>query len=390
MSKFINLHVIQSVPVNCMNRDDVGNIKTAIFGGVTRARVSSQCWKRNIREVLQEKISEIAYRSDRFPDYIFQKLVGKGMNPELAFNSIVKVFGEMISKKATEMFKSEEIKTEGAIEEKNNEEVVEENGKKKKGKKEKVNKRYIFKQENYNPEEFRTDTLLFFSEMEIDHIVDQILSSNENLSNIVEIISNAKDEESDKMGVQVALFGRMVAKADNLNVEASSSYAHAITTHEISMETDYFTALDDLKTSQGAGHLNVSSFTSGVFYRHMVLNVDTLKKNLKVLSDEKLIELIEKWIVSCVEAFPKGKQTSFESRTLPSYILVEVVENPLSLANAFEVPVSENGGHVNESINVLKEHRNTLYETFGIKVLNSIEIPNAKISDLKDFVSKSL
>ena len=51
--KLIELHMLQSFPVSCLNRDDVGAPKTAVFGGVTRARISSQCLKRAIRELAQ-------------------------------------------------------------------------------------------------------------------------------------------------------------------------------------------------------------------------------------------------------------------------------------------------------------------------------------------------
>ena len=52
--KLIELHILQSFPVSCLNRDDVGAPKTATFGGVNRARISSQCLKRAIRELAQE------------------------------------------------------------------------------------------------------------------------------------------------------------------------------------------------------------------------------------------------------------------------------------------------------------------------------------------------
>ena len=51
--KLIELHILQSFPVSCLNRDDVGAPKTAVFGGVNRARISSQCLKRAIREHAQ-------------------------------------------------------------------------------------------------------------------------------------------------------------------------------------------------------------------------------------------------------------------------------------------------------------------------------------------------
>ena len=53
MNKFTNFrvefHILQSFPVSCLNRDDVGAPKSALIGGVERARVSSQCWKRAVR-----------------------------------------------------------------------------------------------------------------------------------------------------------------------------------------------------------------------------------------------------------------------------------------------------------------------------------------------------
>ena len=55
---FLDLHVIQSVPPNCLNRDDTGSPKTAIYGGVRRARVSSQSWKRAMRIMFQDYFDE--------------------------------------------------------------------------------------------------------------------------------------------------------------------------------------------------------------------------------------------------------------------------------------------------------------------------------------------
>jgi CRISPR system Cascade subunit CasC len=45
----IEIHLIQNHSPSNLNRDDLGAPKTCIFGGVTRARISSQCLKRSIR-----------------------------------------------------------------------------------------------------------------------------------------------------------------------------------------------------------------------------------------------------------------------------------------------------------------------------------------------------
>ena len=55
---YVDFHVLQTVPPSCVNRDDTGSPKTAIYGGVTRARVSSQAWKRAMRLKFQDILSQ--------------------------------------------------------------------------------------------------------------------------------------------------------------------------------------------------------------------------------------------------------------------------------------------------------------------------------------------
>ena len=47
---FLDIHAIQTLPPSNMNRDDTGSPKTAQYGGVRRSRVSSQSWKKAMRE----------------------------------------------------------------------------------------------------------------------------------------------------------------------------------------------------------------------------------------------------------------------------------------------------------------------------------------------------
>ena len=46
MSRFLQLHLLTFFPPANLNRDDLGRPKTAIVGGVTRLRLSSQALKR--------------------------------------------------------------------------------------------------------------------------------------------------------------------------------------------------------------------------------------------------------------------------------------------------------------------------------------------------------
>ena len=57
---YIDFHVLQTVPPSCVNRDDTGSPKTAVYGGVNRARVSSQAWKRAMRILFEEDLLDPA------------------------------------------------------------------------------------------------------------------------------------------------------------------------------------------------------------------------------------------------------------------------------------------------------------------------------------------
>ena len=61
---YIDIHAIQTLPPSNINRDDAGNPKNAIYGGVRRARVSSQSWKRAIRQYfIREAPENLGIRS---------------------------------------------------------------------------------------------------------------------------------------------------------------------------------------------------------------------------------------------------------------------------------------------------------------------------------------
>src|SRR5437764_14449747 len=79
--QFVELHVIQSFAPSNLNRDDVGAPKSCVFGGVPRARISSQCLKRTAREFVRDmgllEPQHLAQRSRRFvTERLVDALVG--------------------------------------------------------------------------------------------------------------------------------------------------------------------------------------------------------------------------------------------------------------------------------------------------------------------------
>lgn len=97
--------------------------------------------------------------------------------------------------------------------------------------------------------------------------------------------------------------------------------AHAISTHKVAVEFDYFTAVDDLQPSSeiGASMIGTVEFNSACFYRYANVNAKLLLDNLG--GDEKLgRKTIEAFIRSSVAAIPTGKQNSMAAQNPPSFV----------------------------------------------------------------------
>ena len=73
---FLDVHVIQTVPPSCVNRDDTGSPKTCVYGGVRRARVSSQSWKHAVRNYFAEdfKGQDLGIRTKRVIEMIASRI----------------------------------------------------------------------------------------------------------------------------------------------------------------------------------------------------------------------------------------------------------------------------------------------------------------------------
>ena len=64
MKTIIEIHALQNFAPSNLNRDDTGAPKDALFGGTRRARVSSQCLKRSVRQYFQGLVDQNALASD--------------------------------------------------------------------------------------------------------------------------------------------------------------------------------------------------------------------------------------------------------------------------------------------------------------------------------------
>lgn len=306
MSLFLEFHLIQNFAPSNLNRDDTGAPKDAIFGGQRRARVSSQCFKRSIRmtaaahDLLPQEYRGI--RTKKLKSLLLEKLPGR--DAAEAEEKIKVALGAAGLK----------LKDDG-----------------------------------------KTEYLLFLGQNEVSALAalieqhwDALTASGDKKSKKdakaslpAEIVKTAKALLDGGKAVDVALFGRMLADLPAVNQDAACQVAHAISTHRVEREFDYFTAVDDCgdEDETGAGMIGQVEFNSATFYRYAVLDANKLLANLQ--NDRELaLSAVEAFTQALARAIPSGKQNSFAAHNPPEFIGVSLRHTtPLNLANAFEQAV---------------------------------------------------
>lgn len=299
MTTFVQFHLLTAYPPSNPNRDDQGRPKQAMMGGAPRLRLSSQAIKRAVRECsyfANDLAGNTGTRTKRLAQKLRDKLAadGAGDRADQIAAEVAKIFGKM------------EAAKKGA------------------------------------PDPLLATTLAFVSPDEwrlAEDLAAKLLAGEE----------LPKDKELKKLvlrradgAVDIAMFGRMLADDPDYNRDAAVQVAHAVTTHRVLAEDDWFAAVDDLKTraeDAGAGHLGETGFGSGVYYLYACVNTDLLMENL---AGDK--ELAKRGMGSLARALatatPTGKQNSFAHHPRASFIRVEKgSQQPRDLSGAFFTPV---------------------------------------------------
>jgi CRISPR system Cascade subunit CasC len=352
--QLIELHILQSFPVSCLNRDDVGAPKTATFGGVPRARLSSQCLKRSIRE----------YAQGNLPDARFQ-----GHRTKL----IVGPFIEALKKHGL----AEKAATDHAAN------IADKLAK-------------LDARSGKSGEPPQVGTLTFLAPSEIDSIARQVaklLKDNPKSKDYEKKLDQYCKEASLLDGADIALFGRMAASQPSLTLEGAAMFSHALSTHRADNDLDFYSAVDDLKPKgedAGAGMIGTIEFNSAVYYRYAGLNLNLLfdSDHLGKLAPEERSKMVEACIRATLLAVPGARKNSMNAHTLPAYVLglYKKAGQPLQLVNAFEEPVRAQGsGLLAESKERLLAHHSQLKETWGIACDMEVSIPDVP---LKEFVKR--
>lgn len=331
---YLDIHIIQTVPPSCVNRDDSGSPKTATYGGVKRARVSSQSWKRAMRLYFRERFdeSELGIRTTKIVELVAAQIIK--IDPSVSEAEAYKM--------ARSVLEAASVKT----------------APKKKGKS---------AEESEGPAE--SAALFFMTTKQANNLAELALVGGYGKKEAVDALNKGN-------GIDIALFGRMVADNSSINVDASSQVAHSISTHRVENEYDYFTAVDDLSSEEnaGAGMIGTVEFNSSTLYRYATLAVHDLYSQLsedKTATSKAVVEFIRAFVAS----MPTGKQNTFANRTMPDAVMLSVRnDQPINLAGAFESPVQpdrEAGGYARQSVLRLVDYDVKVCSTFASKPLKT-------------------
>lgn len=305
----VELHLLTSHAPASLNRDDAGRPKTALFGGVERARISSQAQKRALRTspVLRERLAgRLSTRTKELPKLLFGKLQPSFPDREERLRTVCEALTVALGKPDAK----DKLVTSQIV--------------------------------------FLTAGEMVRIETHVrEAVADDARLTGKAVKELAETM--AKDIGLDTRptdGVDMALFGRMTTDDANSfsSVDASMQVAHPLATHATRTETDYFTAVDDLRAERGTGHIGESDFNSAVFYKYFSCNVDALAENLGGDRAAALAALAVVLDAAC-RVTPSGKQNSFASHSLADVALLVLRDEhvPCSLANAFERPVESVG-----------------------------------------------
>ena len=317
MTKFVEIHAIQPPGPNCINRDDTGSPKTIMLNGTLRARVSSQAWKNAMRDTMRDMdTTGLGVRTKRVAEEVARRAGTdvKTVKPVLA-----------LAKAGLEgSAKSDEA---GAL-------VL-------------IGSNTLDRLATLAGEYAQADDPKAW------------LADKTHAKAVRTIVGQDH-------AVDLALFGRMVASNPEYGVQAAANVAHAIGVGAFDPEYDFYSAMDDLQRDGESGGAMIGDIAYGdaTVYRYAVVDMGRLESNLA--DHDTAVKAAILFARTFLMSEPRGRVSSFASRTLPSWFRVQISGFPLSLADAFtSKPVS--GDDVpGEAARLCREHADGLARAYGI------------------------
>lgn len=342
------VHILQTMPPSNLNRDDTGSPKKAVYGGVTRARVSSQAWKRPTRLKFRELVdpNQLGIRTKRVVEVLNKHIIDRmpDTDPQLSAEVaksilLVALKGKKSKKKDSEI----------------------------------LVKPRTSKDSGQNDDLEQSTYLLFLGSHQYDELAEiavNAIASGDPTAFIKssDVKKHIKAIAQNDRAIDVALFGRMVADDTDLNVDAAAQVAHAISVQRVDFDSDYFTAVDDVKQDSdeegdaGAAMIGDVEFNSATFYRYANVDVDRL---LDTLGDANAtVQAVTAFVDAFATTVPNGKINTFAHNTLPDLVVVNLRDTQaVNLVGAFERPIA--GEIVANATKALVEREQEIDASYG-------------------------
>ncbi|AEM88602.1 type I-E CRISPR-associated protein Cas7/Cse4/CasC [Streptomyces violaceusniger] len=339
--RFVDLHVLQSVPYANLNRDDTNSVKTVQYGNVERTRVSSQCWKRATRLYFERTLGQKALRTRRIGEAVAKDLRERCGWPE----DLARRAGQHIAAGSS-------IKADPPDD---------------------------------DVPAWSTNAMVYVPGTAVTELADLAVQHREVLEAAPDMKKGGKsvlpkgdiDAVLRSRNGVINLLGRMLAEVDGAGVDGAVQVAHAMTTHATDVEVDYFSAVDDItagwKDTAGSAHMGSTEHSAGVFYRYATVDLDDLLRNL----DGDITaarELTSAFAEAFVLSLPQAKKNSTAPHTIPDLVHIGVrSDRPVSFAAAFEEPVTadRHGGYATASRQQLAAYAEAAHQLLGERGLLS-------------------
>lgn len=341
----VQVHMLTAYPASLLNRDDVGLAKRIPFGGATRTRVSSQCLKKHWREsTLIAHEGDAAVRSAR----VYERLVAAPlMSEQGASEQEAIAIAKWLMEQTVD---TKPVPKKSGIESAQSSQLL-----------------VLSKAETDFLYETAVRVLKDLRERGVEISDEKAVGKESKLEDAKTLRQTLKALPA---SIDTSLFGRMVTSDLFARVDAAVSVAHAFTTHAEASETDYFTAIDTLKTSQddaGAGLIQDTELTSGVYYLYAVIDMNQLRDNLIGFEPSMAEALARNLVQAMATVTPAAKRGSTAPFSYAEFVMIERgAAQPRTMANAFLDPVRAEGGRLMESsIERLLQHRAKLTAMYG-------------------------
>lgn len=337
---YLDIHMIQMLPPSNVNRGQMGEPKSALVGGTTRARISSPSQKRPTRLDFMKRGYKIGIRTKSPAAEIQRRLVESGFEEDRALELAKMAVTESRIGSAKENAKS---------------------------------------------------ALVYLSDAQFDAICDVLSAYDKDPAAEKEKAKALKDDLKtaikENPSIDQLLFGRMFADNASLNYDAAAQVMHGFSVNKMRYEYDYFSAVDDLSKMLnpehgGAGHISSKMFTDPIFYRYANVNLSDTSELVKYDRNNAAEDAVA-FAESFIMTLPTGASNSYASGTVPSYVLLILRDDrPINFAPAF-VEVVKSEDYIAEAIEKLETEKERVSKCFGAPVL----IENSRDASLKEMLA---